>query len=187
MKNQVLPILLLITSVIAFAGFASATLSVPQIRCGGTDLCSWSQTLPLGSPDTGCGLTYNTSWPLNTENTATCNFNGNQLENAMLYVSIDNDIVICTLNGHTVLGPISHENCAPLDPRDGYSADLSQYVTSGSNSLVCVVNDRGIMDHFDACVTGTQVPTPEVPEFGVLIGALTLVSAVGVFFVLRRK
>jgi hypothetical protein len=102
----------------------------------------------------------------------------------MLYLSIDNDIVSCKLNNVEVFGATSHEDCAPLDPMNGYSQSLT--VAPGQNTLVCTVADRGVMSHFDACVLGTPT-TPTVPEFGMIAGITTVLGALGTFFVLRRK
>ena len=144
--------------------------SVSAIRCDGdcpppcadVDICTWTTNiddgglvLPLGSEDTAqCGLNYNTYWPIFTTATATCEFEGDLLEDAILYVSINNDIVSCELNGHEVFESIVHEGCAPEDPRGGFSEDISSYVKDGTNELVCEVEDRGVMTHFDACVVG---------------------------------
>lgn len=74
-----------------------------------TDLCTWttdlsSDLLPLGSDDnSGCGLSYNTFWSLNTEAEATCVFENIGLENTELQISIDNDVITCTLNGDVIL------------------------------------------------------------------------------------
>jgi len=183
---------MLTAMVVLLVGFASATSVLHDRPCGAVDLCTWKTVsgaplyLPLGSADNGagCGLTYNTEWSLNTNSVATCVFDGSNLDNVMLYLSIDNDIISCTLNGKEVFGATNHENCAPADPRNGYSTSLSP--VSGQNTLVCEVRDRGVMDHFDACVTGTpKVPT--VPEFGLIAGLTTVLGALGVFFVVRRK
>ncbi|MFH1787878.1 MAG: hypothetical protein ABH834_00685, partial [Candidatus Altiarchaeota archaeon] len=136
-----------------------------------TDLCSWvtdgnpDNGLPLGSPDnSGCGLSYNTFWALDTQATATCTFDGTGLGGADLYISIDNDVVSCTLNTVSIFS-ISHEGCAAVDPRtigggvgQGYQVPLTG-LNSGTNTIVCTVNDRGTMSHFDACVIGTECTT----------------------------
>ncbi|MFC1682128.1 hypothetical protein ACFL0X_00755 [Nanoarchaeota archaeon] len=46
-----------------------------------------------------------------------------------------------------------------------------------------VVNDNVFDESWDLAI----VNVPLVPEFGFFIGALTLVSAIGVFFVIRRR
>jgi len=129
--------------------------------CGGidiVDICAWNKVLPLGSPNCcGCQLGYNTYWPINTQNTATCTFNGDLAESQNLYISINNDIINCTLNNNLIFQNTQHEGCAPVDPRvGGYIVDLDQYVQSGQNTLVCNMNDRGNMTHFDACVIEKQ-------------------------------
>ena len=126
--------------------------------CGtGTDICTWNKVLPLGSPNCcGCNLGYNTYWPINTTNTATCAFDGNKTQEQNLYISINNDIIECKLNDVVVFENTEHEGCAPADPRNGYTVDLSQNVVSGQNTLVCTMNDRGSMSHFDSCVVQKQ-------------------------------
>ena len=186
--------LFVLASLLLVVGFASAT-AVPtnNAKCDGLDLCTWTTSgtpdygLPLGSEDnSGCGLNYVTYWPVNTEATATCVFDGDYLESAMLYLSVDNDIISCTLGGVEVFEATTHENCAPVDPMDGYSKDISAALFEGENTLVCQVKDRGIMSHFDACVVGEKT-TPTVPEFGTIIGIVTALGALGVFFVVRRN
>jgi hypothetical protein len=127
--------------------------------CGeGIDICKWDKVLPLGSPNCcGCNLGYNTYWPLGTDNSATCTFNGDPAKSQRLYISINNDILECKLNGNVIFSNQQHEGCAEADPRNGYVVDISQYVVSGQNMLVCTMRDRGgtypyNMDHFDACV-----------------------------------
>jgi hypothetical protein len=180
-------LVMLATMLVLVTGFASAT----AVKCGGADLCTWSTSLqgplPLGSPDNGagCGLSYNTEWSVNTNAVATCTFNGDNLASALLYISIDNDVIWCTLNGEPVLGLTAHENCAPADPLNGYSIDVTSELGDGTNTLVCEVSDRGIMSHFDACVVGT--PVPIVPEFGLVAGMVAVLGALGTFFIIRRK
>ncbi len=122
--------------------------------CASVDLCGWNVTLPLGSEDNySCGLSYNTYWPLNTSTSATCTFNGSLYPYNNLYVSINNDIINCTLNGVVVFENQQHEGCAPVDPMDGYNISIN--ATPGTNTLVCNMQDRGGMDHFDSCVVGS--------------------------------
>jgi hypothetical protein len=179
----------------------SATPTVaPYVRpCAGADICTWTTSgnpdygLPLGGGEENapqCGLNHNTFWLVGSnavpsDATATCKFNNvDDLNSAMLYLSIDNDIIECTLNGVKVVDYTSHENCAPVNPMvGGYSTSLN--IKEGENTLVCEVRDRGVMSHFDACVVPTT--TPVVPEFGAVVGVLTVLGAVGVFFVIRRK
>ena len=145
--------------------------------CAPVDICYWTLDsgdsldlgLPLGSEDTAsCGLSYNTVWELYTTATATCEFegtvDGDILEEAMLYISINNDVVSCTLNGKEIFGSTQHEGCAPEDPRYGFSQDIfSEVIIDGTNTLVCEVDDRGVMTHFDACVVGDyEEPTCEL-------------------------
>jgi hypothetical protein len=179
--KRILSLFVLASMLVLVTGFVSATE-----KCGGADLCTWSTPLPLGSEDTGCGLTYATEWPVNTNAVATCVFDGADLASALLYVSIDNDVVSCTLNGNEVMGYTAHENCAPADPMSGLSADLFAYVVEGENTLVCEVHDYGVMTHFDACVVGTP-NVPVVPEFGLIAGLTTVLGALGAFLVMRRK
>jgi len=128
------------------------------------DLCTWNKGMPLGSENCcGCQLGYNTYWPLNTDNSATCTFDGTGLQNTILYVSVNNDVIRCTLNGNLVFENYEHEGCAPADPRStsGYSIPISPQ--SGTNTLVCDVRDDvedpgpNNMAHFDACVIGERV------------------------------
>jgi len=195
--RKVYGLVLLVTMIVLVSGFASAydrPCDTPK------DLCTWTTNLngptnnplPLGSGEENapqCGLNHNTFWPIGTQEnptqaTATCVFDGSNLNDIMLYLSIDNDIVSCTLNGVEVFGATSHEDCAPADPRNGYSKGLT--VIPGENTLVCTVADRGVMSHFDACVTGTST-TPTVPEFGPIIGLTTVLGALGLFFFVRKK
>ncbi len=46
-----------------------------------------------------------------------------------------------------------------------------------------VVHENALPDNWDLAV----VNVPLVPEFGIAIGAITLLSAVGIFFFVRRK
>ena len=156
-----------------FASGAVKAVELYESPCAPVDICDWTTSgdpdygLPLGSPDTAsCELSYNTFWDLDTSATATCTFDGDLLESAMLSVSINNDIVSCTLNGNEVFGSTFHEGCAPEDPRDGFSADILEDVIYGENTLVCVVTDRGVMTHFDACVVG-EYSAPQVCELTV--------------------
>jgi len=138
--------------------------------CADVDICTWTTSgdpncgLPLGSEDTAnCGLSWNTYWSVGTTATATCIFDGDDLEDAMLYISINNDVIQCTLNGDLVFENYIHENCAPEDPRDGFSQDIYDDVSTGTNTLICEVEDRGVMTHFDACVIGEYAePTCEL-------------------------
>ncbi len=135
------------------------------VRCDGLDLCEWDVQLPMGSVDnSGCGLTYFTEWPLNTERTVTCTFDGVQNPESRLYISIDNDVLECHLNGETIVEDYMHENCAPQDPLDaldgvtsGPTGGVNKQINpqNGSNTLVCRIKDRGVMSHFDACVVGS--------------------------------
>lgn len=144
------------------------------------DICTWTTSgnpdngLPLGSGYyDGCPLLGdNTDWPIGSElnpslATATCVFDGDSLDEAMLYVSINNDIIHCTLNQHPVFENEFHEGCAPVDPRDGFSTDISDYIDEGTNTLICEVQDRGVMTHFDACVVEEE-SEPEPCEVIVL-------------------
>ncbi|MFH1506556.1 MAG: hypothetical protein ABIE94_06240, partial [archaeon] len=118
------------------------------------DLCTWDQTLPLGSEDVAqCGLDYNTYWPIDTDTSATCIFDGTSYGNYDLYISINNDIINCTLNGDIVFESYEHEGCAEVDPRDGQNVTLSP--TPGTNTLICHMSDRGVMTHFDSCIVGS--------------------------------
>jgi cysteine-rich repeat protein len=113
--------------------------------------------LPLGSEDTSsCGLSYSTYWPVNTERTVTCNFDSGDYLDYLFYASVDNDIINCTLNGELLFEDYEHENCAEEDPRDNGDSPFPVGVVPemGSNTLKCVVNDRGSMSHFDACLVG---------------------------------
>ena len=166
--------LILLISVLSSVIIVAGT---PEIKpyyerpCGDiddVDICDWTLEssqypdlgLPLGSTDISqCGIDYNTWWDVGSNPdpsfaTATCIFDSSQLEDAMLYISINNDIVECTLNEVEVFGSEIHEGCAPEDPRDGFSADIYGEVLEGSNTLICELKDRGAMSHFDACVVG---------------------------------
>ncbi|MCK4552624.1 hypothetical protein KAT80_00275 [Candidatus Pacearchaeota archaeon] len=160
MKKLILSVLMLGVMMMTVMGVVSAN-GYYERPCADVDICTWTTSecpdngLPLGSEDnSNCGLSYNTYWPIDTTATATCVFDGDDLANAMLYISINNDIVSCTLNGQQVFGSTIHENCAPVDPRNGFSQDIYSEVLDGTNTLICEVRDRGVMTHFDACVIG---------------------------------
>jgi hypothetical protein len=178
---------ILMLAMVLAVGFASAVTPIYYDRPCGTniDICTWDKILPLGSPDTySCGLSYNTFWDLNTQTSATCTFNGNGLENTQLHVSIDNDVIKCTLNGNTIFENYQHEGCAPADPRDVNGYSLSITPQPGQNSLICTVSDRGSMSHFDACVTADE---NEVPEFSSITAGIALAASGIGFLILRRK
>jgi len=165
--KKLLSLLVIGVMIVTISGLISAVVNGDYDRpCADVDICTWTTNtsypdygLPLGSEDTAqCGLDYNTYWPLDTTTTATCVFDGDDLENAMLYISINNDVVSCTLNGQEVFGSTIHEGCAPVDPRDGFSQDIYSEVSDGTNTLICEVEDRGVMTHFDACVIGDYAP-----------------------------
>jgi len=153
---------------LVLASFAtSVTASGYSRPCGDVDpvdLCSWDVTLPLGSPDNfGCSLQYNTYWTPADDGdpaslyTVTCNYDGTTFVDHTLWVSIDNDIVYCTLNGNTVSGTTEYttSGCADADPRDGH--DFTLDVARGQNTLICQVRDNPYpngMNHFDACIVG---------------------------------
>jgi hypothetical protein len=61
---------------------------------------------------------------------------------------------------------------------------LSVYAEKGSlsGSKTGIIHDD-VVDDWDVGI----VNVPLIPEFGVFVGALTLLSAIGVFFVIRRK
>jgi len=153
---------------ITFCGNDSTPPKCERVCGEKLDICTWSEPLPFGSPNCcGCDdLCYNTYWELDTTKIATCKFDGDLLSQAMLYVSINNDIVSCTLNGNTVLENEIHEGCAPADPQNGFSANLEDYIEDGENTLVCEVEDRGSMTHFDACVVGDYVECKTDEECG---------------------
>ncbi len=186
--------LLVITSMILISlGFASAE------RCNGADICTWTTDknpdngLPLGSDNGGsqCGLYPVTNWPIETNAIATCVFNGTNLEDATLYISIDNDVLSCTLNGFKIVEAVHHENCAPANTLNGYKYNIgTSLVVDGENVLTCYIRDTGGVSYFDACLIGEyneNQEMPVVPEFGTIIALLTAISALGIFFVVRRK
>ena len=161
----------ILASVLLTLGFVSAV----DEKCNGLDLCTWTTNtgyedkgLPLSSGSySGCSNlnpSKFTQWDLNTEAEVTCNFSGENLDlgKVMLFLSIDNDVLWCTLNGVPVAGTITDsEGCAILDPmtpeagRTGYaSAPLT--AVSGKNTLVCRVSDHGNMAYFDACVLAEE-------------------------------
>ncbi len=53
----------------------------------------------------------------------------------------------------------------------------------GANSKTGVINDDVFGNNWDLAI----VNVPLVPEFGLIVGALTLLSALGVFFLIRRE
>jgi hypothetical protein len=196
--KKIYGLFMLTMMIVLVSGIVSAATPAPYNRpCAEVDLCTWTTVstqatgnLPLGSPDnSNCRLNFNTYWPVGTNEapslaTATCIINSDNVESAILYLSIDNDIINCTLNGEKVFSATSHENCAPVNPMvGGYSKSLT--IANGRNTLVCTVADRGVMSHFDACVVPTTTPT--VPEFGAVAGVLTVLGALGVFFIVRKK
>jgi len=182
--------LFILATMLLTIGFASASVQLYDRPCADVDLCEWKTVtgspllMPLGSENGGdCGLYYNTFWAAGTDAIATCIFDGTNLENTMLYLSIDNDIIRCTLNGNEVMGYTSHDNCAPVNPMvGGYPIALTPQ--TGTNTLVCEVRDRGGMSHFDACVVGDS--TQSIPEFGLIAMGVAVVGALGIFLY-RRK
>ncbi|MFH1249055.1 MAG: hypothetical protein V1660_02795 [archaeon] len=190
MNKQIMAVLVSVIA-LSLVGFVSAIDLGTQCTpvkyvpaCDGTDICQWSVTLPLGSLDnSGCGLTYETYWPINTDTSATCTFDGTNLEGSQLHISIDNDIISCTLNGDSIISNYLHEGCAPADPRNGYTLDITP--VSGTNTIVCTVKDRGVMSHFDACVTGTV--NNDVPEFSSIAAGIALIGSALGFAALRRR
>jgi hypothetical protein len=188
--KKILALMILLTTIIATAN--AGTLYPRQCGSGtndfsDVDLCDWNPVLPLGSPDCcSCNLNYNTYWPVNTNATATCTFEGSGYEDYTLYMSIDNDVIWCKLNGETIFNKYVHENCAPADPRDpvnGQSVEINP--TAGTNTLTCYVSDRGSMSHFDACVVGEE-PVTHVPEAALAVGLIALLTP-GVIYLVRRK
>ena len=182
-------------------GFASAVYDRP---CDApVDLCEWKTVtgspliLPLANQNS-CGpyvgaYWYNTYWAVNTDTTAICEFTGDSLAETKLYISVDNDIKKCTLTnskypeGIELITNYRHVDCAPVDPKNGLLTDLSEYVADGKNTLVCDVHDYGGMTYFDACVVSTGTPSNVVPEFGAIVAVLTVMGALGVFFVVRKQ
>ncbi len=183
-------------TLIALMGAASAQVLEDRYQrpCGDVDLvdlCQWDNVMPLGSENCcGCGLDYNTFWPLGSDAapsdaTVTCTFDGSAYNVHDLFISIDNDVISCTLNGNEVLGYTPHEGCAPEDPRDGYDISLSP--TTGMNTLVCQVRDRGSMSHFDACVVGSE-PAENLPEYPTpVLPAVLMITIPALAFVVVKK
>jgi hypothetical protein len=99
-------------------------------------------------------------------------------------ISADNDFAL-SLNGN----PIGQESTGSVFGNK-YTYDISPYLQEG-NTLTIVAdnwpwnsaNPAGIIFVGSA----TCQPTPSVPEFGGLVAGLTIVGALGVFFVVRRK
>jgi hypothetical protein len=187
--RKILALMILLTTIVSVASAQEIATYHPR-PCGGSndinnvDLCTWNETLPLGSDYSECkDLNYNTFWPLNTETSATCTFDGSGYEDHTLYISIDNDVIRCTLNGETVLNEYAHENCAPADPRNGKSVKINP--TAGTNTLTCYVRDRGVMSYFDACVVGEE-PVTHVPEAALAVGLIALLTP-GMIYLARRK
>ncbi|MCX6817786.1 MAG: VWA domain-containing protein [Candidatus Aenigmarchaeota archaeon] len=120
-----------------------------------TDICQWNKVLPLGSENCcGCNLGFNTYWPLNTQASAECTFTADANMKQKLYISVNNDVIRCTLNGNVIFENQQHEGCAEINPRNGYTVPISP--TAGVNTIICEINDRGSMTHFDACVVEKQ-------------------------------
>lgn len=152
-KIAFLAVLVLLFCVMISASAAAENYQRPCGDIDDVDLCTWDSVLPLGSPDTSnCGTSYNTYWEPDTITTVQCNFNGDNYINEKLYFSIDNDVINCTLNGNVIVNNVIHEGCAEIDPRDEYEYSITP--SSGTNTIVCVIEDRGTMSHFDACVVG---------------------------------
>jgi cysteine-rich repeat protein len=163
----------ILASVLLTLGFVSAQVAAPE-KCNGLDLCAWTTStghtdvgLPLSSgyysPCSNLNPSVYTQWDLNTDATVTCTFGGEELDlgTVMLYISIDNDVLDCTLNGNS-LGTIQDsEGCAILDPmvpeggRTGYLSTALP-ASTGTNTLICHVRDRGYMAYFDACVVASE-------------------------------
>lgn len=190
--------LIVVSMFLLAVSFVSAEYYVRP--CESVDLCTWttvegnSLLLPLGSDDLECGLGYNTEWPAALNDTtptfasAKCVFDGNLVGDVMLALSVDNDILSCTLNGEEIIGLTEDGGCAPLDPRNGLTMNIASEVKTGENVLICNLKDRGSMTHFDACVTGVKGEEPVIiPEFGLFAGLTAIIGALGAFFIVRRK
>jgi hypothetical protein len=198
----------------ALMGMASAQITDGENPpfCSGMDICSWSTDLPdstyglpLGSPEDNAGtycaandLEYNTYWPKGTDAnpsyaTVTCTFSANSAQMMKLYYSIDNDMVSCTLNGDPIAvtadGNMSftHEGCADSDPvGGGHYAPVS--ASTGTNTVVCQVRDRGYMSYFNGCVVpDNPEPLPEFSSTLVPLAILTIVPAMAYLIVVRKR
>ncbi|MFH1404348.1 MAG: hypothetical protein ABIH11_08785 [Candidatus Altiarchaeota archaeon] len=147
--------------------------------CVEADLCEWDTELPLGNEYYdmwGCNYQYSTFWPLATDSTVTCTFDGDEYHNYMLYLSVDNDIIGCTLNGNQIPGTVeqANEGCALPDPRDELGVAISP-LRDSENTLVCQVRDRRLANgdlipnanFFDGCVVGDDPCIDEVCTDGI--------------------
>jgi len=192
-KNTVKYTAILVLAIMA-AGAANAQTSP---YCNGMDKCKWSSDLngfvglPMRSNEDICSLPQTSVWPIGSEAspslaTMTCDFDSAAGAVDFYYI-IDNDVVSCTLNGVPVSGfPYTHENCAKADPMtEGIHVTLN--AQSGSNQLVCVVRDRGVMSYFNACVIPSE--TQPLPEFGSTAAVLAVltIAPVAAFVLVRRK
>ena len=66
---------------------------------------------------------------------------------------------------------------------EGSSLTVSAVKGSLYGSETGIIHDKALAGTWDLAV----VNVPLVPEFGIIIGALTILSAMGIFFVVRRN
>lgn len=110
-----------------------------------------------------------------------------KIYNADFSETISNASVIVTCNG-TVMSTISLDDgsysVTYLQADCAYGSDLSVAGTKGDlhGYSEGVINDDAFMG-WDLAI----VNVPLVPEFGVFVGFMTLLSAIGVFFFVRRE
>ena len=106
------------------------------------------------------------------------------IANATVEVTCNNNLKITSSLNDGSYAVTYCESTCQTDPVCDDGDTLSVYAEkdglTGSNSGV--INDDMVMD-IDIGI----VNVPLVPEFGIFIGALTILSALGVFFLVRRK
>jgi hypothetical protein len=103
----------------------------------------------------------------------------------------DADVVV-SCNGYNVTDVSSSEDgtySVAFDSEDcPLNSDVAVYATKGDLSgmqtgKVGSLNIPG----FDCALNFEDVDVPMIPEFGLLVGGLTVIAAVTVFFVIRRN
>jgi hypothetical protein len=117
----------------------------------------WSQgTAPFGSPS-GCGLTPQTSWPVNQVILLRRDFFVPEGTGwADIAVTIDNDVRVFVNGVEITDGAQVHENCANtnlLEPFTAFAGEGGPLIAGGVNQLAILGIDRGVESFIDVEVT----------------------------------